>query len=44
MAIPESEIITILYQDTTYKLTFDVKQSNGYKPKYDIVTDLKGEP
>ncbi len=42
MAIPESEVITIVSQDSFYKLTFDVKQSNGYNPKYDIVTDMKG--
>jgi hypothetical protein len=43
-AIPlsESEVITIVPQDGPYKLTFDVKQSNGYSPKYDIVTDMKG--
>jgi len=43
MAIPESEVITIVSQNSSYKLTFDVKQSNGYNPKYDIVTDMKGE-
>ena len=42
MAVPESEIITIVAQDSSYKLTFDVKQSNDYNPKYDIVTDMKG--
>lgn len=42
MAIPDSEVITIVSQGNSYKLTFDVKQSNGYNPKYDIVTDLKG--
>ena len=42
MTVPESEVITIVAQDSTYKLTFDVKQSNGYNPKYDIVTDMKG--
>jgi hypothetical protein len=42
MAIPESEVITIVSQDSSYKLTFDVKQSNGYNPKYDIVSDMKG--
>jgi hypothetical protein len=39
---PESEIITIVKEDGSYKLTFDVKQSNGYNSKYDIVTDMKG--
>lgn len=39
---PESEVITIVSQDDSYKLTFDVRQSNGYNPKYDIVTDMKG--
>ena len=39
---PESEVVTIVSQDSSYKLTFDVKQSNGYNPKYDIVTDMKG--
>ena len=39
---PESEVITIVSQDNSYKLTFDVKQSNGYNPKYDMVTDMKG--
>jgi hypothetical protein len=42
MAIPESEVITIVVLDSSYKLTFDVKQSNGYNPNYDIVTDMKG--
>ena len=42
MAVPESEVITIVARDSSYKLTFDVKQSNGYNPKYDIVTDMKG--
>jgi hypothetical protein len=42
LAVPESEVITIVVQDTSYKLTFDVKQSNGYSPNYDIVTDMKG--
>jgi len=42
MAIPESEVITVVLQDSSYKLTFDVRQSNGYNPKYDIVTDMKG--
>jgi hypothetical protein len=42
MAVPESEVITIVAQDSSYKLTFDVKRSNGYNPKYDIVTDMKG--
>jgi hypothetical protein len=42
---PESEVITIAPQDnSSYKLTFDVKQSNGYNPKYDILTDMKGSP
>lgn len=40
--LPESEVITIASQDSSYKLTFDVKQSNGYNPKYDVVTDMKG--
>jgi hypothetical protein len=40
---PESEVITIVVaQDNSYKLTFDVKQSNGYNPKYEIATDMKG--
>jgi hypothetical protein len=38
----ESEIITIVAQDNSYKLTFDVKQSNDYNPKYEIATDMKG--
>ena len=42
MAVPESEVITIVSQDSGYKLTFDTKQSNDYNPKYDIVTDMKG--
>jgi hypothetical protein len=42
MAIPESEFIAIVSQGSSYKLTFDVKQSNGHNPKYDIVTDMKG--
>jgi hypothetical protein len=42
MAGLESEVITILAQDSSHQLTFDVKQSNGYNPKYDIVTDMKG--
>jgi hypothetical protein len=41
-AVPESEVITIVAQDSSYKLTFDEKNSNGYNPKYDIVTDMKG--
>jgi hypothetical protein len=39
---PDSEVITIVSQDSGYKLTFDIKQSNDYNPKYDIVTDMKG--
>ena len=42
MAVPESEVITVVTQDSSYKLAFDVKQSNGYNPKYDIVTDMIG--
>ena len=42
--VPESETITIASQAETYKLTFDIKQSNGYNPKYDIVTDMNGAP
>jgi hypothetical protein len=42
MPLPESEVITIVSRDTSYRLTFDIKQSNGYNPKYDIVTDVKG--
>ena len=40
--LPEAEVITIVSQDTSYKLTFDVTQSNGSNLKYDIVTDMKG--
>ena len=42
MGAPESEVITIVKEDGPYKLTFDVKKSNGYNSKYDIVTDMKG--
>jgi hypothetical protein len=42
MGARESEVITIVKEDRFYKLTFDVKQSNDYKSKYDIVTDMKG--
>ena len=42
IAVPESEVITIVAQDGSYKLTFDEKNSNGYNPRYDIVTDMKG--
>lgn len=38
----ESEVITIVAQGSSYKLTFDVKQSNDYNPNYYIVTDMKG--
>jgi hypothetical protein len=38
----ESEVITIVAQGSSYKLTFDVKRSNGYNPNYYIVTDMKG--
>jgi hypothetical protein len=42
IAAPKSEVITIVSQDGSYKLTFDVKQSNGFNPKYEVVTDMKG--
>ncbi len=42
-ATAESEVVTIASQESGYKLTFDIKQSNGYNPKYDIVTDMKGD-
>ena|ERR1700676_1198623 len=38
----KSEMITIVAQGSSYKLTFDVKQSNDYNPSYYIVTDMKG--
>ena len=38
----ESEVITIVAQGSSYKLTFDVKQSNDYNPNYFVVTDMKG--
>ena len=38
----ESEVITIVAQGSSYKLTFDVKQSNDYNPNYFIVSDMKG--
>jgi hypothetical protein len=42
MGAPESEVITIVKDHGPNKLTFDVKKSNGYHSKYDIVTDMKG--
>jgi hypothetical protein len=42
MGAPESEVITIVNEDGSYTLTFDVKQSDGYNRKYDIATDMKG--
>jgi len=42
--LPNSEFITIVSQDTSYKFTFDIKQSNDYNPKFEIVTDMKGTP
>jgi hypothetical protein len=38
----ESEVITIVAQGSSFKLTFDVKQSNDYNPNYYIVTDMNG--
>ena len=40
--LPESEVITITSKDASYKLNFDVKQSNGFNPKYDVVTEMEG--
>ena len=37
-----SEVITIVAQGSSHKMTFDVKQSNDYNPNYYIVTDMKG--
>jgi hypothetical protein len=38
----ESEVITIVVQGSSHKMTFNVKQSNDYNPNYYVVTDMKG--
>jgi len=39
---PASEVITITSQGNEFILEFDVKNDNGYNPKYSITTDMKG--
>jgi hypothetical protein len=38
----EAEILTIVPQGDEFKLTFMARQSNGYNPHYEVVTDMKG--
>jgi hypothetical protein len=37
-----AELITVAPQGSSFKLTFDIKQDNGYNPIYEVVTDMKG--
>jgi hypothetical protein len=39
---PASEVITITSQGDEFILEFDVKNDNGYNPKYSITTNMKG--
>jgi hypothetical protein len=37
-----SELITIVLQGDNYKLTIEATHENGYNPRYELVTEMKG--
>lgn len=37
------ELITIEPQGNGFKLVFDAENDNGYKPRYSLITEMKGE-
>jgi hypothetical protein len=38
-----SELITIESQGNGFKMVFDAENDNGYKPRYSLITEMKGE-